>query len=215
MQQWHRYAVSQAFLDRYQREGNDFLGRIVAMDETWAYSYKPNLKRQSYEWKRPGSPHPEKVCPTQCAVKVMFIVVYDIDGLILHHAVPPSQMVNAAYYCTFLHHHLRPMLRRKWHLVVQEPHHYSWQGMESYLCCCHGSLALLSMGDSGTSTILTQYESMQLWSLHQSERTTARDPVQHKRWTYPCHKAVNTEYQQRWTCWWCMTPSKHLARSDK
>ena len=32
-------------------------------------------------------------------------------------------------------------------------------------------------------------ESMRLRSLRQSERTTARDPVQHKRWTYPCYMA--------------------------
>ena len=57
-----------------------------------------------------------------------------------------------------------------------EPHHSSWQCKESHRCC-HGSLAPLTMGDSGTSTILTRYESMRLRSLHQSERTTARDPV--------------------------------------
>ena len=68
------------------------------MDETLARSYEPNLKRQSNEWEHPGSPHPKKVNPTQCAVKVMFIVAYDIDGVILNHAVPPGQRVNAAYF---------------------------------------------------------------------------------------------------------------------
>ena len=29
VQQWHRYAVTQALMDRYRREGIDFLGRIV------------------------------------------------------------------------------------------------------------------------------------------------------------------------------------------
>ena len=59
------------------------------------------------------------------------------------------------------------------------------QGLNS--CCCHGPLAPLAMGDYvDLCTILTRYESMQLRSLRQSERTTARDPIQHKRWTYPC-----------------------------
>ena len=53
-----------------------------------------------------------------------------------------------------------------------EPHHSSWQCKESRYCC-HGPLVLLAMGDSGTSTVLTRYESMWLRSLHQSERTTA------------------------------------------
>ena len=92
------------------------------MDETWARSYVPNSKRESNECKHPGSPHPKKVRPKQCGVKVMFIVAYIIDGVILNHAVPPRQAVNAAYYCTLLQYHLRPSLRRKRrHLVVQNP----------------------------------------------------------------------------------------------
>ena len=35
-------------------------------------------------------------------------------------------------------------------------------------------------------TVLTRYESMILRSLRQSERTIARDPAQHNKWTYPC-----------------------------
>ena len=34
---------------------------------------------------------------TQCAVKVMFIVTYGMDRVILHHTVPLRQTVNAAY----------------------------------------------------------------------------------------------------------------------
>ena len=37
-------------------------------------------------------------------------------------------------------------------------------------------------------------------------------PVQHKRWTYPCCRAINTKHQQRWARWWCTTPSKRLAK---
>ena len=113
VQHWHCYAAIQALLHRYQREGDDFLGQIVTMDETWARSYKPNLKCQSNEWKHPSSPHSKKVHPTQCNVKVMFIVVYDIDGVLLYHAVLPRQSVNAAYYCMFLQHHLCLAFRRK------------------------------------------------------------------------------------------------------
>ena len=34
-------------------------------------------------------------------------------------------------------------------------------------------------------------QSMELQSLRQSERSTAKDPVQHERWTYPCYRAVS------------------------
>ena len=94
VQKWHRYAVALALRDRYQREGDDFLGPIVPMDEIWARLYEPNLKRQSNEWKYPGSPRSKKMHPTQCAMKVVLIVAYDIGEIILHHAVPPRHTVN-------------------------------------------------------------------------------------------------------------------------
>ena len=98
-------------------------------------------------------------------------------------------------------------------LVGTEHHHSSWQCKESH-CCCHGPLVLLVMGDSGTSTALTWYESMWLWCLHQSERAIARDPVQHKRGTYLCYRAINMEHQQWWMHCWCKMPSKHLTKGD-
>ena len=71
VQQCHCYVVAQALLDRYQREGDVSLARIVPNGETWAHSNESNLKRQSNE----GFSSKESV-PTQCAVK-MFIVTYD------------------------------------------------------------------------------------------------------------------------------------------
>ena len=53
-------------------------------------------------------------------MKVMFIVAYNIDGVILHHAVPPRQMVNAAYYFTLMQHHLRRALRKKLRQLMVE-----------------------------------------------------------------------------------------------
>jgi len=117
-----QYAIAQDLLDQNQREGDDFLGMIVTLDETWARSYEPHLKQQSNEWKHPGSPRPKKVRPTQSNVKAMFIVPYDNDGVILHHTVPRRQTVNAAYYCNFLLNHLCPALRRKQqHLLATNP----------------------------------------------------------------------------------------------
>ena len=93
-----------------------------------------------------------------------------------------------------------------------EHYHSSWQCKESHRCCCYRPLAALAMGDSGKSTVLNRYESMRLRSLRQSERTTARDPVEHQIWTYPCYRVVNSEHQQRWMRWWSMTPSKYFAK---
>ena len=195
-----------SLLDQYQREGDDFLGQIITLDKTWAHLCKPNLKRQSNEWKHPCSPRPKKVHPTEYAVRVMFIVAYctsKADGkrcLLLH--IPTAPPLSSIQEKTTM-------------LGGIEPHYSSWQCKESHHCCCHAPLVLLTMGDSGTSTVLIRYESMRLQSLCQSERTTARDPVQHKRWIYPHYRAVNKEHQLIWMCWWFTTSSKHLAKDDK
>ena len=55
-----RLEVATHLLSRFDSEGQDFLSRIVAIDETWMRSYEPELKRQSAEWHTPSSPRPAK-----------------------------------------------------------------------------------------------------------------------------------------------------------
>ena len=78
-----------------------------------------------------------------------------------------------------------------------EPHHSSWQCKESH-SCCHDHLRCWQW-EILEFPPYSPDESVRLRSLCQSERTTARNPVQQKRWTYPYYKAVNTEHHQRWT----------------
>jgi len=42
------------------RDRNDFLSRLVIMDETRLYHYDPETKQQSMEWRHSGSPGPKK-----------------------------------------------------------------------------------------------------------------------------------------------------------
>ena len=41
------------------RDPNDFVLRLVTMDETWLYHYDPDAKQQSMEWRHSGSPRPD------------------------------------------------------------------------------------------------------------------------------------------------------------
>jgi len=45
----------------FRRNPNDFLSRLVTMDETWLYHYYPETKQQSMEWRHSGSPRPQKI----------------------------------------------------------------------------------------------------------------------------------------------------------
>ncbi|GFR79429.1 histone-lysine N-methyltransferase SETMAR [Elysia marginata] len=69
-----RVNFSRNFLRRFQTEQNDFLGRIITGDETWVYSWDPETKRQSAEWRDFDEPRPEKVRRKQEALKVMHMI---------------------------------------------------------------------------------------------------------------------------------------------
>ncbi|XP_055939356.1 uncharacterized protein LOC129968990 [Argiope bruennichi] len=98
MQKWLRYDAARTHLERYEREGEALLLRIITLNETWSRSYQPKLKRQSNEWRHYGSPRSSKFLQSPRNVKVMLILVYDWDDVILMHTVPPQQAVNAQYY---------------------------------------------------------------------------------------------------------------------
>ena len=61
----------------------------------------------------------------------------------------------------------------------------------------------------------SQVSSFSFYLFAKEKETAARDPIPHLRWTYPCYRAGNTKYQQRWMRWWCTISSKHLAKGDK
>ena len=55
MHKWQRYDAFRMHLQHYECEGEAFLRRIIAIDETWAKSYEPELKCQSKEWRHHGN----------------------------------------------------------------------------------------------------------------------------------------------------------------
>jgi hypothetical protein len=48
-QQWLRYEAARVHMERYEREDEAFLRRIITIDVTWAKVYEPQLNRQSNE----------------------------------------------------------------------------------------------------------------------------------------------------------------------
>lgn len=108
-----RLESAKDLLKRYEREGEEFLNRIVAIDETWVRSYEPELKRQSSEWHTPASPRPAKFRRSQGNLKMLMIFAYDNSGVLSSHSVPTGQTVNSEYYAHFLQNILRPAIRKK------------------------------------------------------------------------------------------------------
>jgi len=51
-----RKRVVEEWLRLYEAEGEQFLNRIVATDETWIRDFEPQLKSQSCQWNHANSP---------------------------------------------------------------------------------------------------------------------------------------------------------------
>lgn len=109
-QKQKRLHIATLLKQRFSIEGQTFLNRIVAIDETWVRDFEPELKSQSNEWKGPSSPRPKKCKRAQSKVKQMMIFAYDNQGIIMTDRVPCGKSVTAVYYRDFLQN-----LRRKMH----------------------------------------------------------------------------------------------------
>jgi histone-lysine N-methyltransferase SETMAR len=55
-----RVRISRELLERFEKEGEDFLKKFITGDETWVHHYDPENKRQSMEYGHKKSPQPKK-----------------------------------------------------------------------------------------------------------------------------------------------------------
>ena len=72
--------------------------RLVTMDETWLYTYDPETKQQSMEWRHSGSPRPKKFRVQKSDGKVLASIFCDQDGILLIDYLPKGRSINAEYY---------------------------------------------------------------------------------------------------------------------
>ena len=77
-----RVESSQELLEVYNANPEDFHTRLVTGDETWLHHWDPDTKKESMQWKRPGSPPPKKFRTKPSASKVMATVFWDSKGII-------------------------------------------------------------------------------------------------------------------------------------
>jgi hypothetical protein len=52
VQKWTRYEACRVNLERYEIEGDNFLNRIIAIDETWSRAYETELSRMPMKRER-------------------------------------------------------------------------------------------------------------------------------------------------------------------
>jgi hypothetical protein len=97
-----RVLLANIHLQLWRNEGIAFFDRILTVDESWMHSFDPQLKRQNAEWRAPTSPRKKIVRRRQGALKVMHVMFFSRNGLVLDHPVPVGTTVNDLYYCSVL-----------------------------------------------------------------------------------------------------------------
>ena len=106
-----RASVCSALLKRIKSK-DDFLLRLVTVDETWVHYYEPENKAQSHQWVGPGSPRPKKFKTQPSAGKVMATVFWDAKEVIMLDSLPKRSKITGVYYANLLD-QLRNAIREK------------------------------------------------------------------------------------------------------
>ena len=86
----------------FRRDPNDFLSRLVTMDETWIYHYDPETKQQSMEWRHSGSPRTKKFRVKNFAGELLASIFGAQDVVHLIDYLPNGQIINAEYYSSLI-----------------------------------------------------------------------------------------------------------------
>ena len=107
-----RLSVYNALLKRFWAKEDDFLSRLVTVDETWVHYYEPENKAQSRQWVGPGSPRPKKFKTQPSAGKVVATVFWDTHGVIMLDFLAKKSTITDAYYANLLD-QLKTAIREK------------------------------------------------------------------------------------------------------
>jgi len=93
-QKRQRCQSSEQLLEFFRRDPNDFLSRLVTMDETCLYHYDPETQQQSMEWRHSGSSHPKKFRVQKSAGKVLASIFWDQDDILLIDYLAKGHTIN-------------------------------------------------------------------------------------------------------------------------
>ena len=95
-------SVCSALLKWFRSKEDDFLSRLVTVDETWVHYYEPENKAQNPRWVGPGPPRPKKLKTQPSAGKVMVTVFWDAQGIIMLGFLAKKSTITGAYYANCL-----------------------------------------------------------------------------------------------------------------
>ena len=90
--------ISMYLLSRYEDDTSDFIVQVVTQDETRVLHFDTESKMQSKQWNHLGSPPPKKFKRVHSARKVMALIFWDSQGVIMIDYLKQGRTMNGAYY---------------------------------------------------------------------------------------------------------------------
>ena len=80
----------------------NIIRKIVTADETWLHHYDPESKQESMEWHHADSPPPRKFRRARSAKKIMAVIFWGSEDVLLIDCIPHGQTVTGTYYPSLL-----------------------------------------------------------------------------------------------------------------
>jgi len=80
----------------------NFMGQIITGDETWVYGLWPGDETSVFAVEVCWFPEAKESAPSGSKFKAMFIVFFDIEGIVHYEYVPQGQIVNQQFYLQVL-----------------------------------------------------------------------------------------------------------------
>jgi len=93
-----RVRISRELLERFEKEGEDFLKKIIIGDETYVHHYDPEKKRQSMEYRHEESPQPKKFKTQASPGKVMLTAFWNSELVVLADFLEKETTINSQRY---------------------------------------------------------------------------------------------------------------------
>ena len=97
-----RLTLSQENIAIFEADQASFIDRFLTQDECWVHHFEPETKKQSMQWKHPGSPPQKKAKVVSSAGKVMASVFWDAKGIVFIDYLEKGRTINGEYYAALL-----------------------------------------------------------------------------------------------------------------
>jgi len=102
LQRANRVECCQELLQACELNSAQFLSRIVTGDETWVHHYDPLSHQEARVWKKSGEEIPTQSVRKRSAGKVMLVIFWDEDGVLLTDYLTGGKTMNGSYYASLI-----------------------------------------------------------------------------------------------------------------